>query len=360
MSNRTSSDGLTGLDLPAVTRRLADVLDDPAWLGASARLITGGKSNLTFRIWHDGDGTGAADPATGGASVVLRRPPTGPLLPKAHDMAREARVQRGLAGTAVPVARVLHEEPSEEVNGAPFYVMEDVPGVVIRDALPPGYAQTPGEREQLAWALIDTLATLHTVDLPAAGLSDYGRAEGFMERQVGRWTKQWELAKEHDVAEMDELARRLNADVPRPQRTAIVHGDYRLDNCIVDAADPSRVRAVLDWELSTLGDPLADLGMSLMYWSAPGSPMAAVVPTVTTEPGFPGREQLVEHYASASGLDLGRLAFYEAFARLKFAAIVQGVSMRAKGGQMGDQEFADHGDIVGLLATEGLAVLDGD
>lgn len=342
-----SSERQTGLDLPAVTRRLAEVLDDPAWLGARASLITGGKSNLTFRIQHDH------------GSVVLRRPPTGPLLPKAHDMGREARVQRGLATTAVPVARVLHEETSDEVNGAPFYVMEDVQGRVIRDELPAGYADGPAEREQIAWALVDTLAALHTIDLDAAGLRDYGRADGFMERQVGRWTQQWELSKEHDVAEMDELARRLNADVPTAQRTAVVHGDYRLDNCILDADDPSLVRAVLDWELSTLGDPLADLGMTLMYWSSPDSPLQSVVPSVTVDPGFPAREQLVERYANASGLDLQRLAFYEAFARLKFAAIVQGVSMRAKAGQMGEQTFTEHSDVVAPLAAEGLALLDG-
>lgn len=334
-----------GLELPAVGVRLAEVLDDPAWRVVDAQLITGGKSNLTYRL------TSAA------GSVILRRPPTGNILPKAHDMGREAKVQRGLAGTAVPVAPILHEETSPDLTGAPFYVMADVPGHVIREQLPEGYADET-QRPAMAQALVDVLGALHTVDLEAAGLADYGHPEGFMARQVARWTKQWELAKEHDEPAVDELAQRLAADVPEPQGTAIVHGDYRIDNCIYASDDPGRIEAVLDWELSTLGDPLADLGMTLMYWAAPDDPVTGLVPTVSSEPGFPTRAELAERYAAVSGLDLSRLAFYEAFARLKFAAIAQGVTMRAKAGAMGGQDFSDHEGLAPALAEHGLAILD--
>lgn len=334
-----------GLERGPVGRCLAEVLDEPAWETLQARLITGGRSNLTYRL------TSAA------GSVILRRPPTGNILPKAHDMGREARVQRGLAKTAVPVAEILHEDTTAEVTGAPFYVMSDVPGHVIRDHMPQGYADE-GRRPAMADVLIDVLAALHTVDLEAAGLTGYGRPEGFMSRQVARWTKQWELAKEEDVSAVDELARRLGTDVPEPQAISIVHGDYRLDNCIFAVEDPARIEAVLDWELSTLGDPLADLGMTLMYWAGPDDPVTDMVPTVTGEPGFPPRAQLAERYAASSGLDLSRLAYYEAFARLKFAAIAQGVTMRAKAGAMGDQDFSEHEGLAPALAEHGLAILD--
>ncbi|WP_018156254.1 phosphotransferase family protein [Demetria terragena] len=334
-----------GLEVSAVGARLAEVLDEAAWRDLSAALITGGKSNLTYRL------------SSAAGSVVLRRPPTGHILPKAHDMGREATVQRGLAQSAVPVAAILHEEVDESITGAPFYVMADVQGEVIRDVLPTGYADHGG-REAMATALVDVLAALHTVDLDAAGLRDYGRPEGFMARQVARWTKQWELAKENEEPAVDELARRLAAGVPQAQSTAIVHGDYRIDNCIYDSADPGRIRAVLDWELSTLGDPLADLGMTLLYWAESGDPVTALVPSVTEQPGFPTRRELAERYAAVSGLDLTHLAFYEAFARLKFAAIAQGVSMRAKAGAMGGQDFSDHEGLAPALAEHGLAILD--
>lgn len=334
-----------GLDPRAVGRCLAAAFAEPAWQDLQAGLITGGKSNLTYRLVSEA------------GSVILRRPPTGNILPKAHDMGREARVQRGLAGSAVPVARILHEESDAEITGAPFYVMADVRGHVIRDRMPEGYADET-QRSAMARTLVDVLAALHTVDLEAAGLTDYGRPEGFMARQVARWTKQWELAKEHDVAAVDELARRLATDVPEPQAVSIVHGDYRLDNCIFADDDPGRIEAVLDWELSTLGDPLADLGMTLMYWAEPEDPVTGLVPTVTGEEGFPTREQLAERYAEVSSLDLSRLAYYEAFARLKFAAIAQGVTMRAKAGAMAGQDFADHDGLAPALAEHGLAILD--
>lgn len=345
MSDQTDQN-TPGIDPPAVGARLAEVLDDPRWAELSASLIAGGKSNLTYRLRSDA------------GTVILRRPPTGRLLPKAHDMGREARVQRGLASTDVPVAEILHEEQAPDLIGAPFYVMQDVPGHICRDRLPEGYALDAESRMAMGWALIDTLVALHAVDLPAVGLDTYGHAEGFLARQIGRWTKQWELSQSEPVPALDELARRLAEDVPAAQATAIVHGDYRLDNCLMSPQDPGTINAVLDWELSTLGDPLADLAMTLFYWREPADELNAMVPAVSgLLPGFPSRAELAERYAQQSGLDLAELAFYEAFARFKFAVIAQGVRMRGRAGQMGGQDFSSMQDPVPMLADEGLQLL---
>jgi aminoglycoside phosphotransferase (APT) family kinase protein len=237
--------------LDVVGPAIASETGDPRWAACKATLIAGGKSNLTFVL---------RSPA---GELVLRRPPSGDLLPSAHDMGRETRVQQALAGSAVPVPEiVLHDDG--DLLGVPFYVMSKVPGHVVRDELPPGYADTAAQKRGIADALVDVLVELHSVDPASVGLSDYGRPEGFLERQVRRWTAQWERTATAPVPAVDELAARLARRLPSvPQRPAIVHGDYRLDNCLLDPHDPSRIAAVLDWELSTLGDPLTDVGMLL-------------------------------------------------------------------------------------------------
>lgn len=327
--------------LDRVGPALVRATGDEAWSEARIALIAGGKSNLTFRV-HSAAG-----------ELVLRRPPTGNLLPSAHDMGREARVQRALAGTDVPVARVLLSDDGELI-GAPFYVMESVPGHVIRGELPTGYAASGEERRALGLAFADTLAALHAVDPEAVGLGDYGRPAGFMERQVRRWTGQWEKSATHEVPEVDELGRRLAARVPEQQRSTIVHGDYRLDNVVHDLDDPGRINAVLDWELSTLGDPLTDVGLLMLFWRSPGEAPLSLTPGVTHLPGFPTRDEMLERYASASGADLSDMAFYQAFAHFKFAIIAQGVAMRSAAGAMGGQDFGDLGDEVRNLAAAGL------
>ncbi|WP_433218299.1 phosphotransferase family protein [Dactylosporangium sp. CS-047395] len=324
---------------------LAEVLGDDAWRAFEVTLIAGGKSNLTF------------DLACTAGAVVLRRPPTGALLPSAHDMGREARVQRALAGTPVPVPRVLLED-SGDLLGVACYVMEKVDGHVVRDELPAGYAPEPADRVAMADALIDVLAELHRLEPAAVGLGDYGRPGGFMARQLRRWRGQWDASKTHELPELDELGARLVDAVPIGGRSAIVHGDYRLDNCLLDRGDPARVRAVLDWELSTLGDPLADLGLLLFYWREPGEPKPLLTPAITRGTGFPGRAHLAERYARRTGADLAELAFYEAFAHFKFAVIAQGVAARAAAGAMAGQSFGDLDDEVRRIAAEGLAVLD--
>lgn len=330
---------LTGLDRLAPA--LAEATEDERWRSCTAELIIGGKSNLTFTLRSEA------------GELVLRRPPTGNLLPSAHDMAREARVQRGLASTDVPVPRIVLADEGDLI-GVQFYVMEKVPGHVVRDQLPDGWAETPEERRAMAFALADTLAALHAVDYEAVGLGDYGRPEGFMARQVRRWSGQWEKSRSREVPEMEELARRLAADVPRQQRATIVHGDFRTDNVIYDAGDPGRINAVLDWELSTLGDPMSDVGLLMLYWREAGEDGLSLIPGVSHLPGFPSRAEMLDRYATTAGVDLDDLTWYQAFAHFKFAVIVQGVSARSKAGAMGGQDFGDLDDLVLRLAAEGL------
>ncbi|WP_110182292.1 phosphotransferase family protein [Nocardioides solisilvae] len=317
---------------------------DDRWAAPEVELISGGKSNLTFLLRSEA------------GELVLRRPPTGELLPSAHDMAREARVQQALAGTKVPVAPVVLVDDGDLV-GIRCYVMEKVPGHIVRGELPPSYAATPAERHALGFAFADTLAHLHAVDHEAVGLGDYGRPEGFMARQVRRWTGQWEASRTHEVPEMEQLGRRLAETVPPQARTTLVHGDYRLDNVVLAAEDPGRINAVLDWELSTLGDPLTDVALLTFYWTEPGETTMSLIPGVTHLPGFPTRRDLLERYAATSGADLGEIDWYLAFSHFKFAAIAQGVQVRAKSGAMGGQDFGDLDDEIRELGHAGLALL---
>jgi len=321
---------------------LVAVTGDDRWSSPKVELISGGKSNLTFLL------------RCAAGDLILRRPPAGELLPSAHDMAREARVQSALADTDVPVARVVLTDDGPLI-GIPCYVMERAAGHVIRDALPDGYAETSPDRQALAFALADTLTALHAVDPDAIGLSDYGRPAGFLERQLRRWTAQWEASRTAEVPEVDALGRRLAARIPRPQRSALLHGDYRIDNCVFAPTDAGRITAVLDWELSTLGDPLADLGQLLLFWREDGEPpVSSVTPDVTHLPGFPSRKDMTARYADRSGLDLDELDFYVAFAHFKFAVVIQGVSARSRAGAMGGQNFGDLDDEVRALARAGL------
>lgn len=325
---------------------LAEAMSDDAWRGFSAQLIAGGKSNLTFEL---------SCPA---GELILRRPPSGKLLPSAHDMGREARVQLALATTDVPVPGIVLSDEGD-LLGVPCYVMRKIGGLIIRDEFPDGYADTDEQKQQVAGALVDTQSRLHLIDPSSVGLADFGKAEGFMERQVRRWNDQWDRSKTRDMPAMAELGRRLGEGIPVAQRVSVIHGDFRLDNCMMDAADPARVAAVLDWELSALGDPLADLAMTLFYWTEADEPAFGLTPAITRTAGFPGRDFVKQRYAAQTGLDLSDLTYYEAFAAFKLAGIAQGVNRRSQEGKMAGQDFGNLDALVEWIAQAGVAKLDG-
>ena len=339
----------TGADPAVVGPYLARVLDDPAWAHCRVELISGGKSNLTYGV----------DSAAG--SVILRRPPLGHVLPTAHDMVREHTVMTALAPTDVPVPRTLHLCTDADVLGQPFYVMERVEGHICRDTLPPGYADEPAQRNAVGVGLVDVLARLHSVDPQGVGLGEFGRPEGYMGRQVRRWVKQWDATRIEGHEALDALAAELAAEVPATQRSTVVHGDYRLDNTMLDPERPGRIAAVLDWEMSTLGDPLADLGILLGYWSQAdddGDRLSAlVVPAATVLPGFPTRSEVASLYAERTGLDLTPLPWYVSFAAFKLAVVCAGIVARVRGGAMVGPGFDGIEERIGPLVEIGRAAL---
>ena len=334
-------------------QQLAAVRDLLAAHGVPARplrasLLAGGRSNLTYTLT---DGT---------ASWVLRRPPLGHVLATAHDMGREYRVMRALAPTPVPVPRMILEHCEPDVLGAPFYVMELVEGTVYRDVDDLAHLDADGRR-RLAHAFLDALADLHLVDPTAVGLGTFGRAEGYLARQVSRWTRQLASSRSREVPGFDDLAARLAQDVPAGRRASIVHGDFRLDNAIVAADDPGRVLAVLDWEMATLGDPLADLALFALYWegwAGLDNPIAAT----PAEHGFPSAAELSRRYAERTGFDLTDDAWavppwYVAFAFFKIAVICEGIHYRHVHGLTVGEGFDRIGALVPEVVRRGLVAL---
>ncbi|CAN5134022.1 phosphotransferase family protein [soil metagenome] len=326
---------------------LAAALAEPAWAECRVDLIAGGMSNLTYVV------------SSAAGEVVLRRPPTGSVLPTAHDMAREHRVITALAGTAVPVPVTLHLCTDPAVLGAPFYLMSKVDGLIAANRLPAEFAESSEDRHRLAWGLIDVLADLHAVDPEAVGLTGFGRPEGFMARQVRRWTGQWEASRDLDRPDLDAFARELAGSVPDNPSGPIVHGDYRLDNCLLDPGAPGRILAVLDWEMSTLGDPLADLGLLLVYWHQADDevPRPTVTPSVTAQPGFPSRRAVAARYAERSGRDISDLPWYVAFGFFKLAVVVTGIVARVRAGAMAGKGNADVAGLIDPLVGLGRGVL---
>jgi len=297
----------------------------------SFTLIAGGRSNLTYKV-DDQDGH----------SWVLRRPPLGQVLATAHDMSREHKVISALAPTDVPVPPIVGLCTDDAVNGAPFYVMDFVSGHVIRNAQEAAHLDAAA-RERAGQQIPDVLARIHGVDLDAVGLADLGRKEGYIERQLRRWYRQWEQSKTRELPEVDAVHRALSARIPEQGPAGIVHGDYRLDNCLIGS--DGRITAVLDWELCTLGDPLADLGLLLVYWTDPGDGMSALPDSATAQPGFPTKADIVERYAAASGRDVSAVDYYVAFGYWKLACILEGVYARYKGGAMGHSEDSSAYDV---------------
>jgi len=332
-----------GADPRVLGPYLAAEWGDERWRGPTVEVIAGGRSNLTYYV---------SSPA---GSVVLRRPPLRAVRPTAHDMTREHRVLSALAGTPVPVPAPLLLCTDPDVLGAPFYLMERVDGVIARTDLPAGYASSPQERLAMTHGLVDVLADLHAVDPGAVGLDGFGRPDGYLARQLRRWSGEWQALRSGDLPAVDTLAAELAAAVPDSAGGPVVHGDYRLDNVVLDRADPGRVAAVLDWEMSTLGDPLADLGLLLVYWQPAAG--TAVTPSVTDLPGFPGRSALVERYAARTGRDVSALPWYVAFGHFKLAVVVAGILARQRAGAMADNTDDGLGARIGPLAEAGRAAL---
>jgi len=338
-----------GIRVDAVSRYFADHVPGGD-VGLEFELLAGGRSNVTYLV------------RGGGRTWVLRRPPLGHVLPTAHDMAREYRVLAALADTSVPVPRpfALCQDPA--ISDASFYVMEYRPGVVLERDLPEGFADAEDERRRISLALVDALVALHGVDIEEVGLTDFGRPSGYLERQVRRWTQQWERSKTDELREVEELLARLARSLPASGSPTVVHGDFRLGNMALDPDDPGRVVAIFDWEMATLGDPLADLGYTLAYWAEPtdaeGPDGVGALPRVTRHPGFLSRAQLVEEYARRSGRDATAVDFYRVLALTKLAVIAEGIWARyLKGKTLGDG-FRGMTRQAGHIAARALAIAD--
>lgn len=315
-----------GIDIEPVSAWLEQHIADAVG-PFSFSLIAGGRSNLTFRV-VGADGT----------AYVLRRPPLGHVLATAHDMAREHRIIAAVGATDVPVPPALGVCTDEAVNGAPFYVMGWVDGVVL-DSVEKAAQLAPEFRVPASEHLIDVLADLHAVDIDAVGLGDLAKREGYVERQVKRWSTQWNQSKTRELPAIDEVARLLALRIPQQRGVSIAHGDFRFGNCLTDV-HTGRIAAVLDWELCTLGDPLADVGYLGVYWfDGDSANNRANDPTAAG--GFPTYPDLLERYATRTGRDLSGIDYYVAFSCWRLAVISEGVYSRYLHGAMGNQEGVD-------------------
>ncbi|MBV8933149.1 MAG: phosphotransferase family protein [Kutzneria sp.] len=333
-----------GLSLEKLTQYLDTVRPGLRTGRLTADLIPGGRSNLTYRLT---DGT---------TQWVLRRPPLDHVLATAHDMSREYRVINALAPTAVPVPATELLCTDTAVIGVPFYLMDRVAGSAMRSQADTSVLSAD-QATRVAHLLVDVLADLHDVVPETVGLGDLGQPTGFMARQVARWRKQLNASRSRDLPGIDHLHDRLAASVPHSSRTSIVHGDYKLDNVLV-TTDPLGISAVLDWEMATLGDPLADLGLLVAYWQGVGREDDPITGGVTRTPGFPPISTLIARYAQRTGADLSHLGWYVAFAYFKVAVILEGIHYRfARGGTVGTG-FDQIGGLVLPLVERGIAAVN--
>jgi aminoglycoside phosphotransferase (APT) family kinase protein len=292
--------------------------------------IHGGLSNLTYLVTDQS-----------GSRWVLRRPPLGDRLGSAHDMGREVRVVNALADTPVPVPPVVGYCEDDSVTGAPFYVMEFVEGPVLRAPDQAALFPAAEQRQRIGEGLVETMSAIHALDPEQIGLGDLGRHDGYVSRQLRRWSGQWEKSKTRELPLLEEVHSKLLESIPEQTETTMVHGDYRLDNVIYSPL--GEVAAVVDWELCTLGDPLADLGLLMVYWVEPGDEVIPLFRPATLEPGFPSRAELVSHYQRVSNRDVSDLDYFVALGYWKLAVIIEGVLARFRNGQYGE-DARDGGD----------------
>jgi len=339
-----------GLDAAALTDWLAETHPDLARGELTASVIAGGRSNLTYAV------DGATIP------LIVRRPPLGHVLSSAHDMRREHRVISALAGSAVPVPRaidVVDDTSDGRITGTVFFVMERAPGRVLarraqNDAYPPEALR------RLGLDLARHLADLHVVDPAAVGLDDFGRPDGYLDRQLSTWRRQLDASRSRETPALDALQDALAGGIPRSTRTGIVHGDYRLDNAlVVDGPEGPRISAILDWEMATLGDPLVDLGILGLYWNIADLPGAggAVPNAVDPDAGYASFDELVDAYAEHAGIAVPDLRWYRAFAAYKLAVILEGIHFRYQAGATVGEGFERMGALVEPLAGLGRRTL---
>jgi aminoglycoside phosphotransferase (APT) family kinase protein len=322
MTGMTNEEAVEGIDAVNVTEWMAERVEIEPPL--TFDLIAGGRSNMTYTV------TDAA-----GQRFVLRRPPMGKLLPSAHDMAREHRLMASLADSPVPVPRMVGLCQDADVNERDFYVMWFLDGVVVRD-IEIGRTFSPEVRRKMSTELIATLCALHRVDIDEVGLGDLAKRSGYIERQIKRWSGQWEQSKQREIPLIDRVRENLTQRLPAQARTTIAHGDYRLSNCMMEPTGP--VAGVLDWELCTLGDPLADLAGLMGYWHDPSDPDAGGDNETTGLDGFLSAEEMAGLYAEEMQVDLALVDYYRGFASWRLACISEGVYARYLNGQQGSQD----------------------
>jgi aminoglycoside phosphotransferase (APT) family kinase protein len=339
-----------GFDLEALKRYMRGRIEDLPEGELEVRQFPSGASNLTYLLKvADWEG-------------VLRRPPLGLVPPKAHDMNRESKILSHIhpAFPLAPEPYFLCED--ESIIGAPFYIMERRRGVILDEAFPEGYEPTPELCLGISETVVETLVELHAVDWREASLKDLGRPEGFLERQVKSWIERYDRAKSEEVEEVGPLTDWISNNVPESPVPTIIHNDYKLNNLVLNSEDLTEVRAVLDWEMATIGDPIFELGVSMSYWLEPDDPedLKKVMPTVTSMPGFLTRDEFMELYAEKSGRDLSNKRFYLTLGYFRLAAALQQIYARWYRGQTKDERFARFGDGVKdlLLHAHHLAFSD--
>jgi aminoglycoside phosphotransferase (APT) family kinase protein len=342
------STNLPGLPARAVQAWLRDAVPEvdipEQW---SASIISGGLSNITYRI------------SLPHGHFILRRPPLGHVLPRAHDMAREFRILSALWPTSVPVPEPVALCTDPDIAGAPFYLMREVPGEIFRTAEDSARLDV-AQRRGVGSALVNALSDLHSVDPDAVGLGDYGRRDDYAARQLRTWSGQWSRSRTRDLPDMDRLLTALTDHVPPDCESTIAHGDFRLDNAIIDVSGEPSVSAILDWELSTLGEPLGDLGLMLTYWHDLGDDERAQIPVaagVTAVEGFPTSSEVAALYAQNTGRSLDQLDFYTALGTMKLAVILEGVHSRYLSGASVSDGYAGVGAAVPLLVARGLRLI---
>lgn len=330
------------LDRASLSKYLEDKIEGGGDL--SIEQFPGGHSNLTYLL------------RTPAREYVLRRGPLGPVAPKAHDMAREYMVLKAVHPFFYAAPEVFHLCEDPAIIGAVFFVMERRRGIVMRDRIPPELAAFPDYPARVSRGFVDCLVELHRVDIEKHGLVSLGKPAGFLERQVRGWFERWNRAKTEDIPQMERLIQWLTDHLPVSPAPTLVHNDFKLDNLMLDAQDPGRVEAVLDWEMATVGDPLVDLGLILCYWSQPSDP-GGTKAALTSEPGWFTRDELIGRYARETGRDVSLINYYEVFALFKLAVVLQQIYVRFHRGQTQDVRFRHFDKRVHNLIQQAAALI---